>query len=82
MLGMVNNILDILTQSLLSKWDCPRTVFDSLFEEPSILMRLLHYDPVPSQSSRQFGGKFTMVSAQLNIFFYCGPSGVHGGALT
>lgn len=78
MLGMVKNILVILAQSLLSKWDCPRTVFDSLLEEPSIPMRLLHYGPVPSQPPCQFGGKFTIVLAQLNIFICCGPSGARG----
>ena len=59
LLELVGNILSILAQGLPKEWECAPTVFDSLLEKPSILMRFLHYAPVPSQleDERQFRGE-------------------------
>ncbi|KAI1074639.1 Clavaminate synthase-like protein [Whalleya microplaca] len=54
-LGLVKHILDILALGLPGEWKCPPNVFNSLLDKPSIPMRFLHYAPVQTQDSRQFG---------------------------
>ncbi|KAF5657014.1 Oxoglutarate iron-dependent oxygenase [Fusarium heterosporum] len=55
MVALVGKLLEILALGLPKEWNCPPNVFASLLEKPSIPMRFLHYAPVPSQDSRQFG---------------------------
>ncbi|KAF5585630.1 isopenicillin N synthetase [Fusarium pseudocircinatum] len=55
MIQLVGKILQILAQGLPKEWNCPPNVFESLLEKPSIPMRFLHYAPVETKDSRQFG---------------------------
>lgn len=57
MVGLVGKLLEILALGLPKEWNCPSNVFESLLEKPSIPMRFLHYSPVLTKDSRQFGGK-------------------------
>ncbi|KAF5962584.1 Oxoglutarate/iron-dependent oxygenase [Fusarium bulbicola] len=55
MVQLVGKLLQILAQGLPKEWNCPPNVFESLLEKPSIPMRFLHYAPVETKDSRQFG---------------------------